>query len=414
MTAPSRPLPLSSPARATVTSERQPEKPWNRPQPSAGLMSVLGVVSRFALLRTYFRVQRLDLPGAELDLLRSAVNADTAAFLGPNHPEFGCDWMIDKEISTIVAPRMASWADRGIVAAAPKFWGMNNLIANDGGEAAREYSIESALRGDHTLLHPEGTVRWTSNFVHPLFPGIAQMAIAAAARTDKPVFMVPLVWKLCYVGDVSRALDAEIDFIASVLNVELTGAGLAERFAALQEGVLGVQMKRFGYDAVTTGSFFDRQTAFQRQLIDVLLERYDAGDPDTLDRLIARLSKQAKAARQREDVARAEEAKRLGEFSREIYAGPTLSQEEIGESLKRMRDRLVRSTTSQKIANALPRPYGARVAHVGVPQPLRVTRSSDEKELLEAMRASMQAKLDEINARIEPSVMAYRVVSLLA
>ena len=418
-------------------------------------MSVLAVVNRNALLhgfaptrwipfvrdlpllRGYFRVRTLEIPAGELSLLRDAVNPATAAFIGPNHPEFGCDWMIDKEISTLVAPRMASWADRGIVAAAPSFWGMNNLVANDGGEAAREYSIECALRGDGVLLHPEGTVRWTSDHVHPLFPGIAQMAIAAAERTDRPVFVVPLVWKLRYLDNIANALHREMKLIEDALGVRRAdGTSISERFAALQENVLAIRMRRFGYEPLPGGDFFHRQAEFQRHLLDSLAARYDAGDADHLDRRIARIAKQvrqrlselrgddsptavAERALRRQDADAVEEAKRLGEFPRAIYGAPMLSQEQVAESLKRMRDRLVNQTRAHKLANMLPRPFGARVAHIGVPQPLRVDRVAArekpayERAMLEVMRASMQAKLDEINARIEPEVAAYRTVNLL-
>ncbi|MEO8624843.1 MAG: hypothetical protein ABI625_27415 [bacterium] len=132
------------------------ERVWRRPAPHAGLMWAIGIANRWLMLtgipllrkipfvrdlplvHGYFWIRRIDIPDDDRRILDRTVNVGTASFIGPNHPEFGTDWLIDKEISTYCAPRMASWADRGIVAAAPKFWGMNNLIANDGGDAARE------------------------------------------------------------------------------------------------------------------------------------------------------------------------------------------------------------------------------------------------------------------------------------
>jgi hypothetical protein len=418
-------------------------------------MSALGLISRNVLLfglapvrhvpvirdlpfmRGYFRVRRLEIPAADMARLRFAVNPGTAAFLGPNHPEFGCDWIIDKEISTLVAPNVASWADRGIVAAAPGFWGMNNLIANDGGDAAREYSIESALRGDHVLLHPEGTVRWTSDHVHPLFPGIAQMASVAAGRTKRPVYMVPLVWKLVYVDDISAALHREMGVLEDGLAVfRGDGQSVAERFAALQENVMETRMRKFGYEPIRQGDFFTRQEVFQRYILEVLASRYDAGDADTHDRRIARTAKLirqrrtelrgvdsaaavAERAQLKLDAELAEEAKRLGEFTREVYGAPTFTQEHVGESLKRMRDRLLTHTKAQRLANMLPRPFGARIAYVGVPEPVRVESVPDddkpgyERRLLIEMRASMQERLDAINESIEPQLARFRVANLL-
>jgi hypothetical protein len=438
MTASTRPLPLSTSATMPQSNDRH-RKPltWSRPEPSALLMRLLGTVNRTLLLRGYFRVRRLDIPESDFALLRSAVNPATAAFMGPNHPEFGCDWMMDKEISMLVAPRMASWADRGIVASAPAFWAKNNLIANDGGDAAREYSVESALRGDHVLLHPEGTVRWTSDHVHALFPGIAQMAMAAAERTDKPVYMVPLVWKLRYEGNISRALHREMKSIEDTLSIARSHSkSVGERFAALQENVLVARMKRFGYEPLPKGDFFTRQETFQQHLMEILAQRYAAGDAESIDRRIARIMKMIRArlaelrgddsaeavaerAHRKHDLECADEAKRLGEFSRACYGAPMLTQEHVAESLKRMRDRLCNRTTRQRLANMLPRPYGTRIAHVGVPAPIRVERVSDrekpayERALLELMRASMQAKLDEINLRISSEMAAFKVVNTL-
>ena len=109
---------------------------------------------------------------------------------------------------------------------------------------SKRNEIESALRGDHVLLHPEGTVRWTSDRIHPLFPGIAQMASAAAGRTKRPVYMVPLVWKLVYVDDISAALHREMRVLEDGLAVSRGNEqSVAERFASLQENVLETRMR---------------------------------------------------------------------------------------------------------------------------------------------------------------------------
>jgi hypothetical protein len=145
-------------------------------------------------VRGHFRIREIDFPRADRERLTRAVNKNTAAFIAPNHPEFGLDWMIDKEISTAVAPRMASWAAREIVGVAPAFWSRNNLVSNDGGDAAIDHSVRWALAGNGVLLHPEGSVHWTGGHVHPLFSGIAEMATEAArrAKAGRPVFIAPI------------------------------------------------------------------------------------------------------------------------------------------------------------------------------------------------------------------------------
>ncbi|MEP6729590.1 MAG: hypothetical protein ABJE10_03075 [bacterium] len=425
---------------------------WSLPRPNAALMWLMGVVNRWfflcglpvlrlipfvrdlPLVHGYFWIRAIDLPAADRRAFENAVNRGTVAFMGPNHPEFGTDWLIDKELSTLVAPRMASWADRGIVSAAPGFWGMNNLVANDGGEAAKDYSVAWAMKGEGVLLHPEGQVRWTNDRVHALFPGIAQMAMKAAARSDKPVYVVPLVWKYRFVGDVSGRMHREMRIIESGLGLaRMDGALIADRFHALQTNLLAMRMSHFGCEPqVARGDFFAQQHAFQLELLGRFEQRYPADGMEHVDRRIARITRLISAelralkgdhsatatARRAElnlEMEMANEVKRLGEFSREVYGTPTLSQEQLFESLKRTRDRLLRGGWRNLLAIMLPRPFGPRVAHVGVPEAIRVVATPRgveyEAGLLELTRLRMQDKLDEINARIAPEVARFAHVN---
>src|SRR5260370_20119782 len=97
-----------------------------RPARSFVLMWILGFINRGFLLkgapvlrripfirdlpfvRGHFRLRSVEFPLADRARLREAVNEATTAFIGPNHPEFGFDWMMDKEVSSLVAPQMAS------------------------------------------------------------------------------------------------------------------------------------------------------------------------------------------------------------------------------------------------------------------------------------------------------------------
>ncbi|MDQ6634358.1 MAG: hypothetical protein M3Z10_06325, partial [Gemmatimonadota bacterium] len=248
------------------------------------------LVRDLRLVRGYFRVRAIELPEADRRRLLGAVTRETVAFLAPNHPEFATDWLVDKEISSIVAPRMASWADRGIVSLAPRFWGMNNLVSNDGGADAREYSIDWALAGEGVLLHPEGSVRWTNDVVHPLFAGVAQLAIAAARRTDRPVYIVPLVWKYRFVRDVSDGLHREMAAIERGLEFpSMDGLPVAERFRILQYSVLAMRMAHFGYRAPLDMDFFERQDAFQDFLLAQLAPYRASESAEPLERRLVRI-----------------------------------------------------------------------------------------------------------------------------
>jgi hypothetical protein len=435
---------------------------FRKPSPSFSLMWVLGIVNRWFLLkglpvlrripfirdllviRGHFRIRRVDFPLADRARLRQAVNRQTAAFIGPNHPEFGFDWMMDKEVSTFVSPRMASWASHEIVATAPWFWLRNNLISHNGGEAAVEHSVMWARLGYGVLLHPEGSVHWTADTIHPLFNGIAEMACEAARRggageADRPVYIVPIVWKLEHVGDVSAHLHAEMSRIERHLGLESGDkSNVAERFWLLQEGVLRKQMLAFGFDPASVNGldFFSRQDSFRRWLVDDLGSRYPIERHDAIERTLTRFKRaisterralrhnesdegRARSATLKADLDRAEEASRLGGFSRDVYGTPRLSQEQIGESLKRHRVTLVMGGLRNAIHNFLPVPFGARVAHVRVPEPIRVdpARASGEvadrkvyvESLIELAGGRMQEALDSINREIAAEVDRFSV-----
>jgi len=390
-----------------------------RPKPNRGLMWALGYVNRWIILRGHLRIRHLDFPRADRERLRMAVKDETAAFIAPNHPEFGTDWMLDKELSTIVAPRMASWAAHSIVSSAPAFWARNNLIANNGGDAATDYSVSWALAGHGVLLHPEGMVRWTADRIHRLFSGVAELACETARRANGGrVFIAPVVWKLRYTHDVSDVLHDEMELIERALGLAIGDAmQVADRFHALQMNLLAKQMRSFSYETGVS-DFFGRQEVFRAHLVADLLTRHDVEPSESIDQAIHRLER-AIAAKRRQarspeldrDAKQVAEAERLGGFCREVYASELLSQEQIGESLKRIRCCLLRRGLGNTLHNYLPKPYGDRVAHVRVPEPIaidtmRASASTDTERtayvraLVDATRTRMQQRLDAINAEI--------------
>ena len=90
-----------------MTSRRFERSVYRDPRPSAAMIHALGPINRHFVLRGLLGLTDIDFTAADVERLRSAVNPGTAAFLGPNHPEFFTDWMLDKEISRRVSPRMA-------------------------------------------------------------------------------------------------------------------------------------------------------------------------------------------------------------------------------------------------------------------------------------------------------------------
>ena len=375
------------------------------------------------MLRWRFRIRAIDLPGPDRERLVRVTSRDAAAFLAPNHPEFGLDWMIDKEISTVFAPRMAAWAAHEIIATAPWFWLRNNLVSHRGGPAAIDYSVDWALRGHGVLLHPEGSVHWTSSRVHPLFPGIADMALEAARRVASngggpSVFIAPIVWRVRYTRDASAGIHHDMGVIERALGLT-TGDGLSvvERFGMLQANVLATRMARFRFDARSVAGldFFARQAAFRASVIDDLMSRHRVERGESIEHTLHRL---ARLPLDKDDRARVAEAVRLGGFTEAVYHTPTLAQEEIAESLKRLRAGLVRGGLRNALHNALPTPHGPRIAHLRVPDPIPVdaarasahgsVRNDYRDELLARTRDAMQRQLDALGHALAPETDRFR------
>jgi hypothetical protein len=273
--------------------------------------------------------------------------------------------------------------------------------------------------------------------VHSLFSGLGELAMetarrAAAESTGKRVFVVPIVWKLRYTEDVSDALQADMARIERELGLASgEDRTVVDRFHALQENLLARQMKKFGFDATSVQAFdlFARQEVFRGWLVSDLQSRHAVEPGDSLERTIHRI-RRAIEAKQRAnksgrdliaDAQKAREAERLGGFSRASYATPMLSQEQIAESLKRIRSALMRRGLRNMLLNYLPPAYGSRVAHVRVPEPIvvngmRASGDAEDREcyvehVMEQTRVRMQLKLDAINREIEGMVGAFSHVN---
>ncbi len=470
---------ITSSFAPAATSVRQPgpapvfgagksaeKKRFHRPTPNRGLMHSMGLLNNWFLLKGqpilrhiplvnnipliggYFKVATVDLPTQDEAMFRNAVNPDTAAFIAPNHPEFMTDWLIDKYISGKFAPEMASWAAASIVNSPNKwirnFWLSNNIVSNDGGEAGKQYSIESALSGRHVLLHPEGTVRWTGNKVNQLMPGVVEMAVEAAAQSldeelSRPVYIAPLVWKLRFNQDVSGGLTDEIAELEEKLHLPPNkNASLATRFYLLQQNILTDQMRRLGFDDLAKekpGAYFDRAEAFLNALYEDVHSRYAIKQDGTMDQRIHRLFKAVSderktlkksgrqdaelAQRLKLDTKKIQEMKRLRCFTRDLYGGPVISQEEIAETLKLNRQMLI-GGGYEEVRALMPRPVGWRTAHIRAVMPIDVTerlRAARSKgiseevltgQLLDEVHAAMQQRLNKLLREIEPDLKARR------
>jgi hypothetical protein len=399
------------------------------------LIHALGVLNRFALLPGMLRITGFDLPAADARRLRAAVNRDTAAFLGPGHPEFLSDWLVDKELSRRSSPLMAHWASYEIVNASPlarAFWLASNLIANVPGGGGKAYSVAWALEGHGVLLHPEGTATWQGERVGPLLPGLVDMAWDAAAlvRTSgraRPVWLVPVAWRFTFNRDPRRGLARDMAHIERGLSLR-RGDRLetAQRFAALMRHLLARQCERLGLAPPgEDDNYFTAQARAIGALVHALSEQYGELDRD-LTRAMFQLRRamRERAAEEpdgvRRDRARLAELHRLAGFDAALYDRAELEPERIAEVLKRTRSSLLTRGFSNALHNTIPVAAGPRTVHVRVAEPITVRADagvSDEAAakaaLLADHRARLQSLLDQLGDELAASGSSRRLPNLL-
>ena len=406
------------------------------PRPNRTLIRVMTWVNRVVMLkglpllrdvwplnrvppfRGLANVRHVDLPAQDEQRLKAVCGPGRATFITPNHPEFFTDWMIDKELLSRVAPLAASWATHGVVnglgSLAQRFWLANNLIAQipGNGAPAREFSESWALQGHGVLLHPEGSVGWHGSYVAPLLPGAVEMALEAlvAGRKADPAFqawVAPVVWKLAFLHDVEKPLVAECAYVERKLKIAGDAtATLPQRIHRICQALLDRDTETLGISIDPKGAYAERQAAvmeaYRRSLTAALA-------PDAVAENIDELLRQARR-RLRDKASMTKEARRglkaladglarvrrVGTFA---FAGETVTQEELAEHLKRIRNDYCAGTLRDTLNRFLPQPAGARRAIVRVPEPIALHLfAGSPEEALALLRQRMQASLDDINA----------------
>ncbi|MBA3449013.1 MAG: hypothetical protein H0T56_15675 [Pseudaminobacter sp.] len=374
--------------------------------------------NRLAGLRGVSNVRHIDFPDVDRARLASVCGAGKATFLTPNHPEFFTDWMIDKEIASNICPLAAFWATNGVVnglgKAAQKFWLANNLIAQIPGnnEAAREHSVAWAVKGHSVLLHPEGQVGWHGDYVAPLMPGAVEMAREALERgrelhPDFQVWVAPIVWKLAFIRDVEPELLKECAYVERRLGIEPSsqGTSLPERVYRIYETLLSRDEETFGIEPDRSAPYAPRQAVLLEAMCDrlskLLPESPPSPDRDEIMRRARRWLRDSGSAdpELRKQVKSFSEAiariLRVGDFA---FANQTVTQEELAEHIKRIRNDYCKGTVRDTLNRFVPQPAGPRRAHIRVPEPLAIHELQDSPaEASAEIRRRMQQALDIIN-----------------
>ena len=101
--------------------------------------------------------------------------------------------------------------------------------------------------------------------------------------------------------------------------------------------------------------------------------------------------------------------RRLQRFTPGLYPTPELTQEQVAECLKRLRNDYCEGSVRDAASRFVPRPVAPRTAHIRVPEPIDISALLKGRPALEKdevavvgrdLRARMQAALDGINAEL--------------
>jgi hypothetical protein len=296
---------------------------------------------------------------------------------------------------------------------AQKFWLANNLIAQIPGnsQAAREHSVAWALKGHGVLLHPEGSVGWHGDFVAPLMPGAAEMALEALKRSreagrDLEVWIAPVVWKLAFTRDVEADLMKECAYVERSLKMEpaARSVDLPDRVYRIYETLLSRDVEKSGIEP-NRAPFAVRQAvllaAMRDRLRELLPEAVSQASGDDIMRIARRFLRETGSAdpELRKKVKSLSEAiarvERVGDFA---FMSETVTQEGLAEHIKRIRNDYCKGTMRDTLNRFLPQPAGPRRAHIRVPEPLAMHDfQGTPADAMAEIRRRMQAALDEIN-----------------
>ncbi len=376
------------------------------------LLRDVPVLRRVPGIRGLTDIRRISVDPQEITRLKSLCESGAATFILPNHPEFFTDWMIDKDIIARCCPNAASWATNGVVNgmgnAMQKFWLWNNLIAQIPGDStsAKNHSIDWTLKGNSVLLHPEGSVGWHSNYVAPLMSGAADMALEAKRREpDKAAYLVPVVWKLEFTEDATAGLAKECSYVENKLKIVAKGQGdPATRVYAIYNELLDRELTSLGLNVVANMPVLEKRRSIE-QISKIMLGDYLGIDVSTTEvaDVVKQVRKKARsepaegnviAAQAQKLAERLQRTARLGDFS---ARAPQITQEEVAEHLKRLRNDYCKGTLRDTLNAYLPQPVARRTAHLRILDPVEVHAGDDAKSVMAKVRTGLQAALDEIN-----------------
>jgi Acyltransferase len=369
-------------------------------------MRALGVVTDRLVLPRVARVQGIHLPGDDAARLREALEAPFV--LCPNHPEYFTDWMLDKWLTTRFAPHAACWADPQVVNGMGRFmswlWLSNGLVAavrGDELDRALDYSGRCLSAGQGALIHPEGEVNWDNEALGVMRAGALRIAERGAELAGRAAHVVPLTWFIRFREDATPGLQRELDYVESRLDVHAPRlAGPAQRLGLLYDTLLERQAGAFGIEVGPRDEGFARR--FDRGLAHALRRLSEAWPqyrPAALPPAAEAAARAWRSASRKLATPDREFRRQIGVLDKMLRLvpaavnEPTVTQEQVGERIKRLRLDWLRGPLRDNVTRFVPRAAARRDVFVRVCKPLAVQPAADHEPLLVTLRERMAAAL---------------------
>jgi hypothetical protein len=239
------------------------------------------------------------------------------------------------------------------------------------------------------------------------------MAVEAlkAGRVENAAFqsfVAPIVWKLSFLGDVSAGLARECAYAEKRLKIATpVGASPAQRVFLLYSSLLRRDEMALGLTGGESAPFRERLSltaATVKSKIAELLGVEPDADADWQKLARRRLRDMEKGSADARQLKHLSETlfrtSRVGEFA---FQNAEISQEEVAEHIKRIRNDYCSGTFRDTFNAFVPQPAGPRRAILRAAEPLAMHewRGTAEEAMHEARRR-MQAALDGINASLSP------------
>lgn len=355
------------------------------------------------------------------------------SFVGPNHPEFFTDWMLDKYIIGSHFKLMASWATHNIINGMgdmmQKFWLSNNLIAqipkSDNAEG-KAYSIEVALSGNPVLLHPEGMVHWSSDHISPIYNGIIDFAIQAHEKKniDKDVVIFNPTWKLVFNNDIEKLINKEIDAIAKELKIHIKNIDTSSKFFELHIKNIQRLSTKYNIPYIESFDFTHLKSNFIKNSLLKISEYVECSYNNSLTlqenfKLISHQYKKDKEIKQFNidsyPISKLlHDIEQLFKFNETYYKKNYLTQEHLAESLQRFRISFCNKGLKNKFHKFIPIPLSHRTCHVlceepiNISQILKINPNIDKLQIKEIVQTQMQKNIDKINLLYEYKFKKYQ------